>query len=202
MMSIVALAFVAGVSGSVGPCAAPRYLAIAGLAGSSSPRSRLRALLAFAVGVTCVSALMVESSAMVFAALAWSGVLYGVLSVAFLVAGTWSLLRGERACAHDSARVSSSGAAFALGAVCALVPSACCTPFLIGLGTLGANATPSVNAAAGAAFALGHLSALGTVVVGSWPLMRFLADGRARVAARTVGGGLSLALAAYYAVLA
>jgi cytochrome c biogenesis protein CcdA len=202
-MSTVALAFMAGVSGSVGPCAAPRYLAVVGLAGSSPARSRFRILLAFALGVTCASVLLVESSAIVFATLAWSGALYVALGLVCLVAGGWTLLfGGERSCAHDASCVASSGASFAVGAACALVPSACCTPFLIGIGTMGATATVTANAAAAAAFALGHLGALAIVVAGSSPLMRLLANARVHEAWQTVGAGLSLALAAYYAVLA
>jgi len=197
------LAFGAGVISSIGPCAAPRYVAIVGIVGRSNPLRRCWAVLAFATGVAVGSVAIVFSSALIARMLMWSSVLYAVLGAAFLAFGAFSLIvqRGE-ACAHPGPRAVSTGGVFFLGSACALVPSSCCTPLLAGLGTLASTLAPLPLVAVAIGFTLGHLSALLAAVLACTPLERLLARPNVHQAVRTVSSGLLVALGCYYAVLA
>ncbi len=202
-LSSLAIAFGAGLTGSVGPCAAPRYVAVTGIAGGSTGATRIRVVAAFIAGVVIASTAAVFSSALLIRALALSYQLYLGLSLAFFTYGAWELLaQREHRCKALRARAASMGGAFTAGAMCALLPSPCCTPVLLGLGWLPASAGLLWSAAVATAFACGHLLPLIGITLGAEPLARAFSSGEAREAARTVGAGLALALGAYYAVLA
>jgi len=203
-MTEIAVAFAAGVAGSIGPCAAPRYLALAGLAGGAETKTRLRTLAAFIAGVVCGSAAVVTSTTLLTRALQWSSPLYASLSALFVAYGVFALFfRREHRCSAVRTRVASFGGAFGVGAACAALPSPCCTPALLALGAVG-SASPSVafGAVIAGAFAMGHLLPLIAVSLAADPMAKAFSARNAQGAVQTVGAGLSIALGAYYGVLA
>jgi cytochrome c biogenesis protein CcdA len=197
------MAFGAGLAGSIGPCAAPRYLAVAGLAGGADGIARARTLATFIAGVMTGSVAAVFSSGLLARALALESQLYLMLSVVFCGFGAWMLFVSEQhRCEKRHTAVTVTGGAFAAGAMCALVPSPCCTPVLLGLGALAASSLSWWSALLAVCFAAGHLLPLGVVALGAEPLARTLVSDSTRSAARYVGAGLALALGAFYGVLA
>jgi hypothetical protein len=181
-------AFAAGMMTSVGPCAAPRYLALATLCGGSSGRTRwLRAAL-FAAGIVLCYALIAEAAAAFGTLLHLSGWLYAIMACAFLLYGIRSLAdtASGSACTH--------GAPLLAGSATALLLSPCCTP-LLAFAAAAAAGGPIAAAANAAAFAAGHIAPLALVPLG-------LQVSRGNGALATVNGGLAIALAGYYGLLA
>jgi thioredoxin:protein disulfide reductase len=202
------LVFVAGAVTSVGPCAAPRYVALAALVNAS--RRPARVIAAFVAGlVGAYVALGVAAGAL---GTLWtvSRFVYAAVAVALAAAGLVTLLRGGGGChAHDGDRPHHTGAraslggTFLLGASSAFVVSPCCTPIVAGIaGLTTASGHTTAGVALLAAFACGHAlpivsaGALGTRVA------RALRHVAASQASAVVAGTLMLALAAYYGVLA
>ncbi|MDB5027162.1 MAG: putative c-type cytochrome biosis protein CcdA [Candidatus Eremiobacteraeota bacterium] len=201
------LAFAAGGVTAVGPCAAPRYVAVAALAHAA--RRPWVVVAAFAAGL--VGAYVMLGFAAGAAGALWSASAYVYAGLALLLAGggVATLLRaghGDAAgpCAHDQPGPRASlGGSFLLGASSAFVVSPCCTPVVAAIAglTLTGGRTGEGTALL-AAFACGH--ALPVLVAGS--LGARFSSALRRVgssqAPATVGGGLMLALAAYYGALA
>jgi thiol:disulfide interchange protein DsbD len=203
------LVFAAGAVTSIGPCAAPRYVAVAALVGTA--RRPWRTIAVFVAGlVGAYVALGVAAGAL---GVLWSAsrMVYAALAGALAVAGIVTLLRGGGAphAHHDHGRVlergtgASIGGTFLLGASSAFVVSPCCTPIVAGIaGLTTAAGHTGAGVALLAAFAFGHAlpvvsaGALGTRVAHA---LRRLAASHAPA---VVAGTLMLALAAYYGVLA
>ncbi len=204
------LVFAGGLLSSVGPCIAPRYVAIAAIAGRD--RRPIVPTAAFVGGLIAA-----------FLALGFAGGLLGtlgsasstidvMLAIALLAAGCHALVRAEphshaadccRPVDPKSGERQSIGAVFLLGAASALVVSPCCTPMIATVvATSTAAGEPLVGAALVASFGVGHALPLfftgqiGAVVARCAPrAMR--EQGPAIVSAV-----LMLALGIYYAVLA
>jgi cytochrome c biogenesis protein CcdA len=192
------LVFAAGVSTSVGPCVAPRYVAVTALASASRrPFAIASAFLGGMVGAYVALGLVLGAVGLLWS---HSPVVYAALAAALAVGGVATLLRTKHVgCNHNG----SGGGAFLLGASSVLVVSPCCAPIvaaIAGFTTFAGRTAEGV--ALLAAFALGHAT----------PLLAFSALGRgvARLfqhaalatAQRVVGATLMLALAIYYGVLA
>lgn len=198
------LVFAAGVITSVGPCVAPRYVAVAALAhGSAHPSRVIGAFLAGLIGAYVTLGLAAGS---VGALWSNSTLIYALLALALASGGMLALLRGapeRHRHAHRSAIPGNAGGTFLLGASSAFIVSPCCTPVIAGIAgltTLGGHALE--GALLLAAFGLGHGSPL--VVAGAFGtrISRCFARLSASEAPTVISGSLMLALAAYYGVLA
>ena len=202
------LVFAAGVVTSIGPCAAPRYVAVAALVNAS--RAPVRVVGAFVAGL--VGAYVMLGAGVGLLGSLWNvaGTVYAVLAVALGAGGLFTLLRGDGS-RHDGSPHACTprlhagiGGTLLLGASSALVFSPCCTPLVAGIA--GYTMTNGGDAIAGAGllatFACGHA----TPVIGAGALGSRIAFAMRRVAAShapsLIAGTLMLALAAYYGALA
>lgn len=198
------LVFAAGLATSIGPCVAPRYVAVAALAhGSAHPSRIVGAFLAGLIGAYVTLGL----GAGALGAL-WSNstAIYVILAAALAAGGIVTLLgvqphdhERRRACAVPG----NAGGTFLLGASSAFVVSPCCTPAIAGIAGLTTLAGHTVEGTLLlATFALGH----GSPLLAAGALGRRVSALFARLAASdapaVIGGTLMLALAAYYGVLA
>jgi cytochrome c-type biogenesis protein len=197
-----ASAFAAGVATSVGPCVAPRFVAVAALA-SSPGVARWKAVSAFAAGL-CASYVALGVAAGFAARIAAiSAHVYALLALALLAFGLKTLWSEAPTCLHGDPKPRSLGGACLLGMSFALVASPCCTPVIVVLGSLAASGpSPAFGALLIGSYSAGH--ALPLVGAGfGWQWLGTRLDVRAwRPAMQTVGGALLLALAGYYGVLA
>ena len=197
-------AFATGFASSFGPCVAPRFIALSTIAtGSSGLRGLLR-VLAFVFGLVLSSVAL--AAGVSFATNVWrlSGIVYTLLSAALALFGMRCLfVDSPSRCIHGTRRDSSSiGAAFLLGSSFAFVVSPCCSPFIATLAVLaGSGGSALFSLSVLAAFAAGH--ALPLLIAGcSAKSVRTFIEVRSLSASTSiVSGGLSLALAAYYALL-
>jgi cytochrome c-type biogenesis protein len=197
-----ALACVAGVATSVGPCVAPRFVAVAALA-SSPGVARWKAVCAFAAGLCASYVALGVAAGLAARVAAISAHVYALLAGVLLVFGLKTLWSEPESCSHGVPKPRSLGSACLLGMSLALVTSPCCTPVVVVLGSLAASGpSPSFGALLIGSYAAGHaLPLLGAGFGWQWVGTRL--DVRPlRAAAQTVGGALMLALAGYYGVLA
>ena len=203
------LVFAAGAVTSIGPCAAPRYVALAALVNASRRPARIVA--AFAAGLVGAYVALGVAAGALGALWSTSRLVYAALAIILAVAGLATLLRGggDGSHVHGNAHAdavgarTSMGGTFLLGASSAFVVSPCCTPIVAGIaGLTTASGHTGVGAALLAAFACGHAlpivsaGAIGTRIASAF---QPLASSHASA---VVGGTLMLALAAYYGVLA
>jgi len=195
--------FLAGVASSLGPCVAPRYLAVAGFA--TGARRPGRAALAFIAGLIGAYVVLGFGAGLLGSIRSLTGVIDGVLAIALVAAGALMLWRAEpdhdHACSHAPRDVP-SGAPFLLGAASAFVVSPCCTPILAAIVATAAEfGRPLAGAGVLACFALGH--ALPLFLVGSLGtlLQRFRWSGIAAQSPAVIGGALLLCLGAFYGAL-
>jgi cytochrome c biogenesis protein CcdA len=195
------LLFAAGLFGSIGPCVAPRYVAVAALVANARRPFAVTAL--FVLGVVAAYVALGTVAGAIGTLLVWSTALYTSLSAVLIVAGVVTLVRAApHRHGHDAAKVPvTAGGTFLLGAATALVVSPCCTPLLAaiaGLTILGGRA--AAGASLLAAFAIGHTTPLLIAATGArLPLLRRL--GTSAVPA-IVAGTLLIALGGYYGALA
>jgi cytochrome c biogenesis protein CcdA len=197
------MAALAGVVTSVGPCVAPRYVAVAALLDGRRPYLTIAAfvggmLVAYAalgLGVGVLGALTGNAS-----------VLYLALAAVLGCAGLKTLAQ-RPACAHAhgqrpvGARTPASGA-FSLGAASAFVVSPCCTPVVAAVAGLTAfDGHVVARVLLLAAFALGHAAPLLLAAPGGALVRRALHAWDAGPAPAIVSGTLMLALGMYYGLL-
>ena len=202
------LVFAAGAATSIGPCAAPRYVALAALVNASRRPSRIVA--AFVAGLIGAYVMLGVAAGALGTLWSASRLVYAALAVVLAVAGITTLLRGGgpshvHHCppAGDPGVQASLGGTFLLGASSAVVVSPCCTPIVAGIaGLTTASGHTGLGVALLAAFACGHAlpivfaGVLGTRVASA---LRHVASSHASA---TVAGTMMLAVAAYYGVLA
>jgi cytochrome c biogenesis protein CcdA len=198
------LAFAAGVSTSIGPCVAPRYVAVTALANASPrPMPIIGAFVAGAIGAYVALGLAFGTLGAL-----WSNsrLLYATLAVALAGGGIATLLRSEVSCNHHHPaprRSASVGGAFLLGGSSAFIVAPCCTPIvaaIAGSTTLGGRTAEGVGLLV--AFALGHTSPLLAAGALGGTLTRLFHAVSLSPASSIVGATLMLALAVYYGVLA
>jgi thiol:disulfide interchange protein DsbD len=201
------LVFAAGGVTSIGPCAVPRYVALAALMNGS--RRPWRVVAAFAAGL--VGAYVVVGAAAGAVGALWSAsrVVYAALAVVLAVAGIVTLLRGGAPHGHQSVDARGAGAGrslggtFLLGASSVFVVSPCCTPVVAGIaGLTTASGHTADGIALLIAFACGHAVPIAAAGALGSPVTRALRHVAASHAPAVVAGTLLLALAAYYGVLA
>jgi cytochrome c biogenesis protein CcdA len=201
--------FAAGAVTGVGPCAAPRYVAVAALAGAA--RRPWAVVAVFGAGVAGAYVALGFAAGTLGTLWSASRTIYLALAVALAASAIATLLRGGHgthvSCVGSrSAEIpgrASFGGVLLLGASSAFVVAPCCTPVLAGIAGLTVASGRVVDGGALlAAFGCGHaLPVLLTGAIGarlSVALRPFSASGAPAV----VAGGLMLALAAYYGVLA
>jgi len=212
------LVFAAGAATSVGPCLAPRYVAVAALA--QGARRPWLAAAAFAAGLIAAYAALVLAAGSLGALVRRSPLVYAMLAAALVAAGIAAIVRGDRAHVHGDADASEGrpercaaspprrtaggiGGALLLGASSALVVSPCCTPVVAAIAGFTVSGTrPADGVALVAAFACGHALPLAAVASLGNGVAATFARFRVGGAGATVAGTLMIAVGAYYAVLA
>ncbi len=197
------LVFLAGLVTSLGPCAAPRYVAVAALANATSRPGRIIAL--FVAGLVAAYVCLGSAASALVQLRVWSTYVYVALAVALALGGTFTLLRGDgSAHAHGaSRRVGSGGGAFLLGASSALVISPCCTPVIAGIaGLTVVSGRPWDGILLLAAFGLGHAAPLAGAAFVTGRISALLRNIAASAAPAVVAGTLMLGLSAYFGALA
>lgn len=198
----VPLVFGAGLLTSVGPCIAPRYVAVAALA--QAARRPWIVVAAFVAGLAAAYVTLGLAAGALGVVWSTSRWVYLALAAILALTGIATLLRDERR--HDHAGASrlpgSVGGTFLLGASSAFVVSPCCTPVVAGIAGLTVGARPLDGALLLLAFACGHAVPL----VGAAALGRRVSALLSRLAASQapsiVASTLMLALASYYGALA
>lgn len=189
----------AGALTSCGPCLAPRALAVAAL-GAHGGRRRPAAA-AFVAGTAAGYVLMGFSVGGIAPLIAGSQTAYGLLAAGLALTGATMLLRDAGCAAHSTHRLSLGGAA-GLGAASVLVLSPCCTPIVFAVAATAGTDGALRAALALAAFAGGHLTPVVVCAVLGERAARAVGRIAGAQPAVTVAGALTLALGAYYALLA
>jgi cytochrome c biogenesis protein CcdA len=196
------LVFAAGLATSVGPCVAPRYVAVAALVHASPHPSRVVG--AFLAGLTGTYVVLGLGAGALSRLWSSSTVIYVALAAALAVGGVATLLDDHRR-HHDRVRAvpGNAGGTFLLGASSAFVVSPCCTPAIAGIAGLTTLAGhPLQGSLLLATFALGHGSPLLAAGALGTRISALFARLAASEAPAVIAGTLMLALAAYYGVLA
>ena len=198
----VPIAMAAGTVTSIGPCVAPRYLALAVLIGDRRP---LVPLAAFVAGVVVAYVALGFGSSLVmllFTHIAFADI---ILAVTLIAIGVRTLVQEPHLCSESKAdrpRVRPSSA-FTLGAASALVVSPCCTPMVVAFAGLGVlDRDPVIVAVYLAAFALGHAAPLALVGAFGAASTDRLRVASATAAPSVIAGTLTIALGCYYGLLA
>jgi cytochrome c-type biogenesis protein len=202
-MSAPAVAFVAGVTTSFGPCVAPRYVAIAGLTAGLPSTERFRRIAMF-VGGICLSYIALGSIAGALGALtAYASIVYALLAIGCIVLGIRTIVEGTKPSAcHDGHAAMMGSPSFVAGCCMAAVASPCCGPVAgVVAGLSIATGKPWFGALLMLAYALGHSVALIGAAVGSLRVERLLSAPGARQAVDTVAGALMLGIGGYYGLL-
>lgn len=200
--SALPLLFACGVVTSIGPCSAPRYVAVTALTHASRRPFGPAALYALGLigGYVCLGATVGALTAVRL----WSAWIYAALAAGLALSGLRMLLRRH---VHDESAPPTSGAsrggALLLGAASVLVVSPCCTPIvaaIAGVTMLGGRATDGVIFLS--AFALGHAAPLALAALAGDRLRRVTQRIVASPAPAVIAGTLMVGLGVYFAVLA
>ncbi len=198
--------FFAGVVSSIGPCTAPRLVALLALVADAKRPARVTA--AFVAGLIATYALFGVAAALVGRLLDLQPYVYAIVSISAIAAGLWQLVRaeGSHACSQIAgghrAAEPALGAAMLLGASFALVISPCCTPLVVAVVAYASVAGAVHAASLLAAFALGHAVPLALAAASGSRLGRLFAHVANPQAVGIVSGALMLGLGLYYAALA
>lgn len=196
-------AYLAGAATSVGPCVAPRFIALAGIVAGSSRAEQLRRTVAFVAGV-CASYLCLAASTSLLRFLGQNSTLiYAGIAIVLLVAGVRGLADGA-GCGQNAPIVPrQGGSAFLLGLGGALAISPCCAPAIAVFSAAGAAfEDPLADILTVCAYALGHCSPLFAIGVVGNRMQRLVQRIDCGEAVSVVASALTIALSGYYAVLA
>lgn len=194
-------AFVAGISTSVGPCAAPRYLALIGSLQSCRSRDRAVAIGTFAGGLATSYAACAFVAGVLGFVLMHSREMFAALAIAFCTSGILTMVARD-GCAHHATGTQPSRG-FLSGFASGLVVSPCCAPFVAGTGILAAASGSAIDAAAAlAAFLFGHVAPVLIAGGSSLAVPAGIRSATLRGAMATIGGTCSIALGLYYGLTA
>ncbi|MGD0969375.1 MAG: cytochrome c biogenesis protein CcdA [Candidatus Aquilonibacter sp.] len=201
MLALVVSAFLAGLATSLGPCVAPRFLALAALVANMNGRRRWLRVICFMAGLLLCYGMLAVTASLVGAVVALSRFLYVGLALYFLGLGLRALVVAQSC---DGARLGDSrpGSVVIVGGAMGLVFSPCCTPVAGLMATVAVSGSLFTALLAVLAFGLGHVTPLATVGVGLNVGERSAFRHALNGAMDTIGGGLSLALVCYYGILA
>jgi cytochrome c-type biogenesis protein len=197
------LVFAAGLATSLGPCAAPRYVAVAALANGSTSAPRTVAL--FLTGLVGAYVCLGSAAGALAFLRGWSSYIYLALAAALAIGGAMTLFGREHAGGAHLERdaAASGGGAFLLGASSALVVSPCCTPVLAGIaGLTVVSGRAADGVALLASFAAGHALPLAGAAFAGDRVSALLRRVAASSAPAVVAGTLMLGLSAYFGLLA
>ncbi len=199
-----ALIFAAGAVTSIGPCVAPRFIAIAAISAGEERAAAIRLAVAFCAGLTATFSTLGAAATLLAQALRHSAFIYAFLAAALAAAGIITLWRETPECRPSHARSRASlGSVFLLGASSALVLSPCCSPVVAGVVAYSAAAgDPLYGAAMLSVFSLGHMLPVIAAAVSANKAVTILKRLTVVRAGAVLSGSLMLGLAAYYAVLA
>jgi cytochrome c biogenesis protein CcdA len=199
---VVASAFGAGLATSIGPCVAPRYLALAAIVADAGGRARWLRVAAFVTGLLLCYGVLALTASLIGTLVAFSQLIYLGLSGAFLCFGLRALAF-DKGCLHQHDRNRSGGTALLAGGALGLVVSPCCTPVVATIaGVTSLSGSPLASFSVAIAFAMGHIAPLASLGLGLRWVARIAEDPTLQNASSVIGGGLSLALAGYYGLLA
>lgn len=194
----------AGLVGSLGPCAAPRMIAAAGIGSDRTPvRRRCRLMASLIAGICCGYVTLGLAATVLLRMMQMVGILYVAMCVVLLFVGIKSIVASDgvtsgSGCCHGRG---ANGASFFAGMSFALVVSPCCTPIVAGIAAFAqANGDWIYSGLCMACFALGHSAPLAIVGFASLTLRERML--RYAPAVGVINGALLLGLAGYYAVLA
>lgn len=204
MTNVLALAaaFGVGLSTSIGPCAAPRYVALTVLMAREEGGDRWAAAASFVVSLFAAYTAIMLVASLIWRALALSAALYLVCAGVFLAMGMRCVLARTR-CDHAAGTNTSRRPALLLGALSGLMFSPCCSPVAMLIGGAGlASGSMGMPFVTMAVFLAGHITPV--VLTGAFTssLSVILERHDARQALRIVNAGLMIALAGYYGLLA
>lgn len=206
------LCFAAGTVSSVGPCVAPRYIAVAALANGT--RRRWWSIAAYIAGLVGAYTALGLSTGSLSGLWSSSRALYAVLAVALAASGIVTVVgaRGGRgphahgtpANGYGAGVISGRlGGPFLLGIAGTLVVSPCCTPFVAAIaGFTMLSGHAATGATLLAAFACGHAVPLVFAGALGAPFTTLFARLSCAQAPKVVAGSLMLALGCYYGALA
>jgi cytochrome c biogenesis protein CcdA len=194
-------AFSTGLATSIGPCAAPRYLALAALAAHPNAKTRRVRASWFILGIICCYAVLFCVTSWASSLQGISHIVYASLAAVFFLCGVNRTLV-RTSCVHEHDRSVSKGWLWLLGACLGLVFSPCCSPLLAVAGGLGAAATIQVSLGGVVAFLAGHLLPLAVIAIAGSVGVRSPLLPQIKPALGTIGAGLMMALGLYYGLLA
>ena len=193
--------FLGGVLTSIGPCIAPRYIAIAAFTGTDRRSGLL--VTAYAVGLIGTYVAFGWIAGSLGAIWNVSSTVYAALSVGLLAAGVWTIARPPHRHEEREGLPRSVGAVLLLGMASAFIASPCCTPIVATVISYSAIAgQPAFGAALLLSFALGHVAPLALIPLIARPLRRFVARLATAQGPAIVSGVLMLALGLFYGALA
>lgn len=199
----VPLVLVGGAIFSMGPCTAPRMIALVSLAGNAPFRMRFAIVGTFIAGLA-----MTYASFGIFAGLLGtvSGLthwVYLAVGLALGIGGALTLIRigHDHSCSTNRPR--SLGGVFLLGGSFALVISPCCTPILLAVLSYCAQTRNIVySVVLLSAFALGHSLPLLFAAAAASRCARFVSRFALSQSIEVVSGALMLCLSGYYLCIA
>lgn len=197
--------FAAGAVTSIGPCVAPRFIAVAGLSANRGAAHALAGAAAFVAGLACAYASLGALAGVLMHDARIGTAVYAAVAAAFAVGGIVTLCARKERCAHErgALQARSAGAAFLLGASFAFVVAPCCTPIVMAIIAYAASAgDPLYGSALLGVYALGHALPVFAAASGARGATRLAEKYATAHAASLIAGTLMLAIAAYYAVLA
>lgn len=195
------LLVLAGAVTSIGPCVAPRYVALATVL--TGPRRGLT-IGAFVLGVMTVYAALGLGAGMLGIVTSNAAMLDAVLALVLVSAGIITLLRSPRCEQHAPVAMQPRrlSGVFSLGAGSALVVSPCCAPVVAAVAAFPAlDVSPVSRAVLLGAFALGHAAPIVVLGAAGSVCAQRLRRWNAGPAPAVVSGTLMLALGAFYGLL-
>jgi cytochrome c biogenesis protein CcdA len=200
------LVFAAGAASSFGPCAAPRFLAVASYAGTSHARGTVLGL-TFGLGLAVGYASLGTALGAVGAVVDRASSTYALLSAFTIVSGIATLARAgahdETCTPHMAAPGCSLGAVFLFGAASAFTFAPCCTPAVGAIvAYTSAYGDPLACATLLAIFALGHAVPVVIVAAGVGRCAELMRRVAMHQATAIVSATLSIVLGAFYGCLA
>ena len=193
------LACVAGIATSVGPCVAPRYVAIVSV--GAQKKGRVPRVAAFLAGTIAICVAIASAGSLVGELARFSSMIYWGLAVTLVVSGVRAASSGDaHVCADRTALETSHGSAFLLGVSTSIALSPCCTPILLAIGASSSSLGTIGVFGLAFAYAVGHIApALALLIIANAIKRSTFAF---QHAAGTVTAGITIALGLYYAVLA
>lgn len=192
---IVAVA--CGIATAVGPCAAPRIVALSALTARGARRGKVVCAATFVVGLCICYATAGYLAASGGRPPLASPLAYDLTAFGLCVAGAYALLVDR--CAAKA----SSSASFAVGALCASAASPCCTALIAPIAVAAAaTGRPAQAALLMACYSLGHV--MPAAAAAAWARLQKTSTVPSvyLAALRTVAAAVTLATGLYCAVLA